>query len=159
MRVSERNAHRRNRITAGRTIGGLTLAALIFAASSAVGQVDSDDDLNADIADPFPFDPTQGGVYVGGTIDYDVLMTGDLDATGFTGTVLTITGDGLTFDGNGQQMIAPDAQKGFRIATADGFTLKTRLGRLVLSIQSYSGLVLTRIRMLQTLRLGVAETV
>jgi len=56
--------------------------------------VDSDGDLNADVTDPFPADPNQGGVYVGGTITCDVLMTGDLDATGFTGTVINIVADG-----------------------------------------------------------------
>ena len=81
---------------------GLCFGTLLFA------QVDTDGDLNADITDPFPGDPLQGGVYVGGTITYDVLMTGDLDATGFTGTVIIIAADGVTFDGNGHQIIAPD---------------------------------------------------
>ncbi len=44
--------------------------------SFALAQVDSAGDLNADITDPWPNDPIQGGVYFGGTITYNVLMRG-----------------------------------------------------------------------------------
>ena len=53
----------------------LLLAIFLLSLSSPVlAQVDSDGDLNADITDPFPTDPSQGGVYIGGTITYNVLL-------------------------------------------------------------------------------------
>jgi len=92
---------------------------LLFGIQLAIwAQVDSDGDLNADVTDPSPNDPNQGGIYPGAVITYDVLMAGDLDATGFTGTVITIAADGVTFDGNGHKIIAPDASQGITVQYA-----------------------------------------
>lgn len=98
---------------------------LAFALGSGVlAQTDSDGDLNADTTDPFPSDPSQGGVYAGGTITYNVLMTGDLDATSITGTVLTIAADGVTFDGNGHKIIASNAETVISLTGRSGVTVK-----------------------------------
>ena len=97
---------------------------LLFGIQSAIwAQLDSDGDLNADITDPDPYNPTQGGVYPGVVITYDVLMAGDLDATGFTGDVITITGDGITFDVNGYQIVAPDASTAIKVYSSDRIVL------------------------------------
>lgn len=87
----------------------LLLFFLMGFSSFVAAQVDSDGDLNCDSVDPAPSDPSVGAVFPGVTITYDVLLCSDLDATGFTGTVITISADGVTFDGNGHQIIAPNA--------------------------------------------------
>ena len=98
---------------------GLFLVALVGTAALLLGlscpvmaEVDTDGDGNADSADPAPYDPNEGGVYAGAVITYDVLMAGDLDATGHTGAVITISKSGVIFDGNGHRIIAPDASHG-----------------------------------------------
>ena len=85
----------------------IVLVAILGFGSFGFAQLlDSDGDLNADSADPFPGDPLQGGVFAGAIITYNVLMAGDLNVpVGFTGIVITIAADGVTFDGNGHQII------------------------------------------------------
>jgi len=102
----------------------LVVVLILGLSSFSVAQVDTDNDLNADVTDPFPTDPTQGGVYAGATITYDVLMTGDLDATGIPGTVITITVNGVTFDGNGHNVIATEAQYGISVQYVQNIIVK-----------------------------------
>src|SRR5687767_4547714 len=45
----------------------------------------------------------------GSSITSDLTLTADLDLTGCSGTALSIGADGITIDGQGHRIIAPDA--------------------------------------------------
>ena len=48
----------------------------------------------------------------GATITANLILTADLDCTGHTGTALTVGADGVTIDGQGHSILAPDAWRG-----------------------------------------------
>ena len=104
----------------------LSLGMVSFVAA----QIASDGDLNADVTYPWPNDATQGGVYAGCTITYNVLMAGDLDATGFSGTVITIANDGITFDGNGKTITAPAADQVISVGNSSTVLTNITLARV-----------------------------
>ena len=61
----------------------------------------------------------------GDVITADVTLSGDLTCpAGFTGTVLTIGADGITFDGAGRTVTAPDASRIFSATSKTGITIK-----------------------------------
>lgn len=101
----------------------LSIFFVLFVFSTSFAQVDTDGDLNADVTDPWPNDASQGGVYAGCTITYNVLMAGDLDATEFTGTVIFIQQNDITFNGNGYKIIAPNAENGIYVYSSNNIHL------------------------------------
>ena len=61
----------------------------------------------------------------GDVITADVTLSGDLTCpVGFTGTVLTIGADGITFDGAGRTVTAPGASTIFLATSKTGITIK-----------------------------------
>ena len=62
----------------------------------------------------------------GSTITASTVLTGDLDCTGFTGTAITIGADGVTLDGGGFRIIAPNAATGIYLPGRSG-TILTNL--------------------------------
>jgi len=60
----------------------------------------------------------------GDTLPESVTLTEDLDCTGFPGTAITIGGDGVTLDGGGFRIIAPDAARAIDLAGHDGVTVR-----------------------------------
>ncbi len=53
----------------------------------------------------------------------DVTLTADLDCTGFTGTILTVGANGITIDGQGHRIIAPDASAMISLGGRSGVSI------------------------------------
>jgi len=60
----------------------------------------------------------------GTALTEDLTLTGDLDCSGTTGTILTLDGDGLTLDGAGFTILAPRATRVIYAVGRDGLTIQ-----------------------------------
>ncbi len=68
--------------------------------------------------------PVSAQVGCGDFVTADVTLTADLDCTGFTGTMLTVGANGITIDGQGHRIIAPDAGAMVSITGHTGVTIR-----------------------------------
>lgn len=70
----------------------------------------------AHAADPHPL--------CGTTLTTDLVLTEDLDCTGYTGVALTVGADGLTIDGQGFRLLAPDASQAIAVVGMSDVTVQ-----------------------------------
>ncbi len=54
----------------------------------------------------------------GTTITDDLTLNADLDCTGVAGSALTVGADGVTVEGQGYRILAPDASTGIVVSAA-----------------------------------------
>jgi parallel beta-helix repeat protein len=60
----------------------------------------------------------------GATITVDTTLDGPMDCTGTTGAIFVLGTNGVTFDGGGFTILAPDADFGFVMSSPNGATVK-----------------------------------
>jgi len=111
-----------NTIAGAITVTGSTVGGSVQASGAGVvtttGSIINDSSLviaDVCIADDTVDPPLVTALECGDVLTVDIVMTTDLDCTDYTGVALTLSGENISFNGNGNHLIAPDSPVAFAI--------------------------------------------